>query len=700
PSPAQGQASVLTEHNDVARTGQNTNETVLTPANVNSTRFGKLFVQNVDGSIIGQPLYLPNVVIPGQPSPHNMVFVATQHDGVYAFDADVNQPPLWNVSFVDFDLGITSVPISDHGCTGTGFTEVGIMGTPVIDPASGTLYLVSKTLENDAHVFRLHALDVTTGMEKFGGPVVISASVPNQNGTLNFNPTFEMQRPALLLENGALYIGFGGNGCDQYTYQGWLLAYDAQSLQQLAAFTVEPNGKRGAIWQAGAGPAADAAGNIYLATANGTFDANTGGSDYGDSFLKLSMQNGVFNVLDYFTPFDQSYLFAQDVDLGSGGVLLLPDQPGAHRHELIGGGKEGTLYVVDTDSMGHFHSGDDSQIVQVFPEAFAGELMSVPTYWNNNVYVGATGDFIKVFSVAFGQLSSQPKSQTPIIFNSGGPGSVSLSANGNSNGIIWAILHGIGTLYAYDATNLSRQLYSSTQAPGLRDKLPAMGHFVTPTIANGKVYIGGRTQLAVYGLLAALVPIAGNDQTAPDGTTLPIPLTIQASDSYEGNPEAGISITCKDGGAGGTFTQSVIVTDNSGVASTSYKLPKKVKPITITCTSPGFVSGVFNESSVPGAAATLRIVSGNAQTASVQSPLPSPLVVLAVDANSIPVPGTVVTVSDAGAGGTFSSNPVTTDANGKASVSYVTPSKAARIKVTAAASGVKSAIFTETVTSP
>ncbi|MCU1299565.1 MAG: pyrrolo-quinoline quinone [Acidobacteriaceae bacterium] len=697
-SPAEGQVSVLTQHNDIARTGQNINETVLTPANVNSTRFGKLFVQNVDGSIIGQPLYLPNVVIPGQPSPHNIVFVATQHDGVYAFDADTNQPPLWNVSFIEPE--VTSVPISSYGCTGTGFTEVGIMGTPVIDPTSGTLYLVSKTLEYGEHVFRLHALDVTTGMEKFGGPMEISASVPNLKGTLNFNATVEMQRPALLLENGAIYIGFGGNGCDQYAYQGWLLAYDAQTLQQLAAYTVEPNGRRGAIWQSGAGPAADAAGNIYLATANGTFDANIGGSDYGDSFVKLNLQNGGLGVLDYFTPFDQTYLAAQDLDLGAGGVLLLPDQPGVHAHELISGGKEGTVYVVDRDHMGHFHSGDDNQIVQVFPQAFAGELTSVPTYWNHNLYIGATGDFIKMFSLFGGQLFAQPVSQTPIIFNSGGPGTVSVSANGSSNGILWAILHGIGTLYAYDATNLSHQLYSSTQAPGLRDKLPALGHFVTPTVANGRVYVGGRTQLAVYGLMPALLPTSGDNQTVPDGTTLPIPLTIQANDSYESSPESGVSITCKDGGVGGTFSQAVMVTDSSGMANTIYTLPKKVRTITITCTSPGFVSGRFTENSVPGAPATVRIVSGNAQTAPVQSALPLPLVVLAVDVNSIPVPGTTVTFSDAGAGGTFYSSTVITDANGKASTSYVTSSKAARIKITAAASGAKSAIFTETVTSP
>jgi hypothetical protein len=504
----------------------------------------------------------------------------------------------------------------------------------------------------------------------------------------------------LLLENGAIYIGFGGNGCDQYAYQGWLLAYDAQSLQQLAAYSVEPNGARGAIWQSGAGPAADAAGNIYLATANGTFDANTGGSDYGDSLLKLNLQNGSFGVLDYFTPFDQTYLAAQDLDLGSGGVLLLPDQPGAHTHELIGGGKEGTAYVVDRDHMGHFHSGDDSQIVQVFPQAFAGELTTVPTYWNNNVYIGATGDFIKMFSLFAGRLSAQPVSQTPIIFNSGGPGTVSVSANGSSNGILWAILHGIGTLYAYDARNLSHQLYSSAQAPGLRDKLPALGHFVTPTVANGKVYVGGRTQLAVYGLLAALTPTAGNNQTAPDGTTLPIPLTIQANDSYEGSPESGVSITCKDGGVGGTFSQAVMLTDGSGMASTTYKLPKKVRTITITCTSPGFVSGRFTQNSVPGAATTVRIVSGNAQTAPVQSTLPAPLVVMAVDINNIPVPGTAVTFSDAGAGGSFSNSPVATDANGKASTSYVTSSNAARIKITAAASGAKPAVFTETVTSP
>ena len=321
PARVHGQASVLTEHNDVARTGQNLSETVLTPANVNSVQFGKLFTQNVDGTIVGQPLYVPNVTL-ANGTTHNVVYVATQHDSVFAFDADNNQGnnalPLWTVSFSNPANGISSVPIADYGCTGTHFTELGITGTPVIDSVSRTIYLVAKTLENGQYVFRLHALDIGSGQEKFGGPVMITGAVPSNSGMLNFNPAVHMQRPALLLLNGAVYLGFGSTGCDTYAYQGWLFAYDSQLRQQLGVFVSTPNGTRGSIWQAGGGPAADSEGNIYLQTANGTFDANTGGLDYGDSILKLGLANDVLGVEDYFTPFDQSYLAANDFDLGIG----------------------------------------------------------------------------------------------------------------------------------------------------------------------------------------------------------------------------------------------------------------------------------------------------------------------------------------------------------------------------------------------
>src|SRR5580700_7186249 len=281
-----GQVQVLTEHNDVSRSGANTNETVLTPANINFNTFGKLFTQTVDGFFVGQPLYLSKIQFPDG-STHNVVYVATQHDSVFAFDADSNQAALWNTSFINPAAGITTVPIGDYGCAGTAFTEIGIVSTPVIDATAGSIFVLAKTLENGAYIYRLHALSLTTGAEMVP-PTVISASASTNAGTVQFNSAIQLQRPALLLENGAIYIGFGSNGCDTYAFRGWLLAYDEASLQQTGAFLTTPDGTRGGVWQSGGGPAADADGNIFLAAGNGTFDANTGGSDYGDSMLHLS----------------------------------------------------------------------------------------------------------------------------------------------------------------------------------------------------------------------------------------------------------------------------------------------------------------------------------------------------------------------------------------------------------------------------
>ena len=341
---AWGQNDVLTQHNDNMRSGLNANETLLTPATVNVNSFGKLFTQNVDGIIVAQPLYATNVLM-NDGKVHNVVYIATQHNTVYAFDADnargSNAAPLWAVSLND---GGTPDPISDFGCNGTHYSEIGIMGTPVIDPAKTTLYVVAKTLTGTVRNFSLHALDITTGAERLGGPVVISGQ--NQSKPSGpFNPIYQMQRPALLLENGQIYIGFGGNGCDQYTYNGWLFAYNAQNLQQQAAYLVTPNGLRASIWQGGSGPAADADGNIYVITANGTYDGPDGGNDYGDSVLKMGWSGNVFGILDYFTPYNQKAIAQADLDLGSSGPLLLPDQPGLYPHELVAGGKEGTVYT-------------------------------------------------------------------------------------------------------------------------------------------------------------------------------------------------------------------------------------------------------------------------------------------------------------------------------------------------------------------
>jgi hypothetical protein len=687
------QVQVLTQHNDVLRDGANTHETVLTTANVNSNTFGKLFTQNVDGFIVGQPLYLSALHFPDG-STHNVVFVATQHDGIYAFDGDSPQSPLWNTSFINPAAGVTTVPMIDFGCGGTGFTEIGIVSTPVIDPLTGTLFVLAKTLENGAYIFRLHALSVTTGTD-VTPPAVVSASVTTKSGILQFNPAVQMQRPALLLENGAIYIGFGSNGCDTYAYHGWLLAYNETNLQQVGAFVTTPNGTKGAIWQAGGGPAADSDGSIFFAVGNGTFDANLGGSNYGDTLLHLNPAAAGLTVRDYFTPFDQQTLDTTDLDLGSGGVTLLPDQATPHTHELLGGGKEGTLYLIDRDNLGGYNTTGDTQIVQSIPHASSSELDSVPAYWNGNVYISGQTDNIKAFSLANDMLSSQPTSQTSV--SSIVPGSVSISSNGTKNGILWSIpLSSPAVLYAFRADNLNTMLYRSTQA--LRDKLGIVPKFVTPTIANGKVYIGGTTSLSVYGLIPMISPTAGNLQKAFVGTTLPVPLQLQTVDAYQQQPIANASVICKDGGVGGVFSALMpLVTNSQGQASINYTLPKKAQTVNITCTSSGYVTGSFSETAISGPVSRDLIVSGNFQIAPVSTTLPAALVVQVVNPYSYGVSGVTVTFSDGGAGGTFSSASVITDSLGKASTLYTTPGTIKTVTVSASATGLPPLKFKVTI---
>ena len=678
------QVQVLTEHNDVLRSGANTRETVLTTANVNFNTFGKLFTQSVDGFIVGQPLYLSAVRFPDG-STHNVVYVATQHDGVFAFDGDSSQAPLWSTSFINPTAGVTTVPMIDFGCGGTAFTEIGIVSTPVIDPLAGTLFVLAKTLENGAYIFRLHALSITTGADVIP-PAVISASAAAKSGTLQFNAAIQMQRPALLLENGAIYIGFGSNGCDTYAYHGWLLAYNETNLQQMGAFVTTPNGTKGAIWQAGGGPAADSDGTIFFAVGNGTFDANLGGSDYGDSLLHLNPAASGLTVRDYFTPFDQETLDTTDSDLGSGGVTLLPDQGTPHTHELLGGGKEGTLYLIDRDNMGGYNATGDNQIVQSIPHAASSELDSVPAYWNGTVYVSGQTDQIKAFSLANDMLSVQPTSQTSV--TSIVPGSVSITSNGSNNGVLWVIpLNNPAALYAFRADNLSTTLYRSTQA-GLRDKLGSVPKFVAPTIANGRVYIGGTSTLSVFGLLPLISPRAGNNQSAFVGTMLPLALQVQAVDAYQRHPIANASVTCKDGGVGGSFSALMpMVTDGQGLASTNYTLPRKGQTITIACTSSGYVTGSFSEVGIDGPVFRDIIVSGNFQTGPVSTLLPAPLVVQLLDPYSLGVPGATVTFSDGGAGGTFSSASVVTDSLGKASTFYTTANTSGSVAIAASTTG-------------
>ena len=383
-------AQVTTQHNDNGRTGQNLNETVLNLTNVNANQFGQLFSQTLDGYVYAQPLYLPNVNIPGQGT-HNVVYVATEHDSVYAFDADANLPSLWHTSFINPAKGITTLSSTDVGCSDL-VPEIGITGTPVIDTTTGTLYVVSNTKQNGKFFQQLHALDITTGTEKFGGPALINAKVKGTgdgsvNGYVHFDPLKNNQRPGLLLQNGSVYIGWASH-CDVGPYHGWVMSYDSQSLKQNGVWNSTPNAGLGGFWSGGSGIAADSGNNLYVASGNGMFDVNTGGRDYGDSIIKLSPPiNERFKVADYFTPYDQGSLYNGDVDLGSGGVLLLPDQVGAYPHLLVESGKEGTIYLISRDNMGHYNPNNNNQIVQSLNTAIGG-IWGMPAWWKNNIYFG------------------------------------------------------------------------------------------------------------------------------------------------------------------------------------------------------------------------------------------------------------------------------------------------------------------------
>ena len=503
--PAAQVQSVLTWHNDNSRTGQSLKETILTLSNVNPKQFGKRFTLSVSGWVFAQPLYVPNVSIPGKGT-HNVVYVATENDNVYALDADgTATTPLWHRNFTNPTKGVTAVPCGDTPSCFVVGPVVGITGTPVIDSTTKTLYVVVFTLENGSYFQRLHALDITTGAEKFGGPVVIRASVPgigagSVGGTITFDARIQNQRPALLLLNGVVYIAWASFG-DLGNYHGWVLGYAASTLLRVAVFNASRNGSEGGIWQSGGGPSADSNAHIFFQTGNGTFDANTtGGVDYGDSFLKLNTTGGL-SVVDYFTPNNQSVLESRDLDLGSGAGLVLPKQAGTFPDEIIGAGKQGIIFVVNRDKMGKFNSTRDN-VIQTVTGSSNGYFGS-PAYFNNAVYYSGADDFLDRYSLTNGLLSVTPVSESPTKFNRGS--TPSISANGSTNGIVWAIDQGAtssasAVLHAYNARNLSQELYNSNQN-ATRDNLGPGIKFSVPTVVNGKVYIGTKNSLVVYGLL-------------------------------------------------------------------------------------------------------------------------------------------------------------------------------------------------------
>jgi LysM repeat protein len=578
------QLSVTTWRNDISRTGQNLNETILNTSDVNPTQFGKLFSQAVDGYVYAQPLYLQNVAISG--ASHNVVFVATEHDSVYAFDADsnggANANPLWFASMLTSAhgaaAGATTVSSNDVGTDIV--PEVGITGTPVIDPSSGTLYVVSATNEGTAFVQRLHALDITSGAEKFGGPVVITATVSgtgsgSSGGSLTFDPEWENQRPGLLLLNGIVYVAFASHG-DAGPWHGWIMGYNAQTLMQTGAFCTSANGVGSGVWMGGSGLAAEVVdpvnhpyGRMFVATGNGDYTATTpyaAGMDYGDSVLDLDLTNGVPTITDEFTPSNQASLDANDGDEGSGGVLIVPNQTtGSYPHLLVQAGKWGEVYLLNRENLGGYNTAGD-QVVQELPYT-VGQFgtWTSPAYWNGTVYYWGQIDTLKAFPLVNGQLTGPTATSSE---SYGFPGAnPSISANGNTQGIVWTIdseayqTQGPSVLQAHDASNPGTTLYSSS-TNATRDNPGLAVKFTVPTVVNGKVYVGAQGQLSVYGLL-------NGEQLAAAPTLSP------GAESFSGS----LAVTISDAITGATIYYTL---DGSTptVASAVYSTP-----ITITATT-------------------------------------------------------------------------------------------------------------------
>ena len=498
---------VVTYHYNVFRQGQNTAETVLTPSNVNSTGFGKVNFLTVDGKVDAQPLYVYK--LPGMLHVQNTLFVVTENDSIYAFDADAGTQA-WKVSA----LLAGESPSDDHGC-GQISPEIGITDTPVIDRQrgpNGAMYFVAMSKDSSGNYHqRLHALDLKTGAELFGGPIEIKAKYPgtgdgSQGGFVIFDPAQYAERAGLLEYGGRIYMGFTSH-CDFRPYTGWLLGYDAGTLQQTAVLNVTPNGNEGSIWMAGSGLAADQQGYIYFLDANGLFDLTLDGhgfpvnGDYGNAFMKVAMPQ--LTVSDYFNMYNTQQESNDDEDLGSGGAIVLPDltdNNGQVHHLAVGAGKDANIYVVNRDNMGKFNPNNDSAIYQEIDGVLPGGVWAKPAYFHNTVYYGSVGSSLKAFSISNAKLSTSPVSQSANTFPY--PGTTpAVSANGTSNGIVWAVENSNpAVLHAYDATNLSHELYNSNQA-GSRDQFGPGNKFITPMVVNGKVFVGTQTGVAVFGLL-------------------------------------------------------------------------------------------------------------------------------------------------------------------------------------------------------
>ncbi len=627
----QGFSGVLTWHNDNSRTGQNLSEITLSPQNVNVTTFGKVFSYPVDGMVYAQPLYVPNVTVPNLGT-HNVVYVATENDSIYAFDADgLQTSPLWHVTFLDLPNGVTTVPCADESSDCNVYPVYGITSTPVIDVSTGTLYALARTKESGTWVQRLHALDLSSGVEKFGGPVIIQASVNGTGngsvgGKLPFNARLANQRPALLLSNNTIYVGWTG-------VHGWVMAFDAQTLALLNAFTSTPNSQQhGGIWMAGGGMAADNDGNVYFAIAEAGFDINQGGEDFGETLVKASP---ALQVVDYFSPSDQVCRVTNDYDLASGGPLLLPPQSGNYPNEIIQAGKGGfpcdpfgsgwgvPVYLVNRDNMGGYNAQMDASLqtvlgVPILQQNVDGGYWGNAAYWQSPsgqfIYLSGLsgenglGDYLKAFSLTGGVLSTTPAAMSTNMFPIGSTPSV--SANGSSNGIVWAVERQDilaakpGTkpavLYAYDANNVSNMLYNSTLAK-TRDQAGPAVKFVTPTVANGKVYVGTQTELDVYGLLAQSLP-------APAITLSQASLSFGSQ--LTGSTSLQQSVTLTNSGTASLQISSVGVSGDFVLNNTATSCPYSGGFVNAgtTCT----LDAAFTPSQLGSRAGSITVTSNNA----------------------------------------------------------------------------------------
>jgi hypothetical protein len=711
------QVLVPTSRSDNARSGANTNEILLTPANVNKNSFGHLFSVPIDpgatpvSTILAQPLYMPNVNIPGQGT-HNVVYVATLADSVYAIDAD-NGAQLWYASMLN---GGTTASGTNLPCGFGGYKQEGIVSTPVIDTNTNTMYLVAKTVLNGAVRHDLHALDITTGIDEPGSPVqVVAQSTSNSNNiwdkpiVTTFTSLHQKNRPGLLLLNGILYLGFGSNGCND-SNSGWVLSYDETSLSQLGIFNTSPAYGLTSVWQSGNGLAADDAGYIYAETAEaananavpgGIFDVPSGGQTYCNSVLKLGPD---LSVADYFTPYDVATLNTKDFDLSSTGALVLPDQDGPYPHELIAGGKQGYVYVLNRDNMGTWSAASDQIIQEIAlePDTVNDVLFGSSAYWNSTVYFAPSASAIRAFPLlSSGLLGTQVKTKQ----NYTGSHSPSISANGNTNGILWVLSGGLNAFSACTSTDPTAPngcpagqtpltlLYNTNQAASKRDTLPTVGHFVTQTVANGKVYVATQTTLEAYGLFKSVTVTAGNGQTGTVNMPLAAPIQIQAANPYTGQVDVGTMVTftssCKPVGATcGSFNPPSAATDSNGNASTIFTLPQKAGIYTVTFSGVGFSDVTATETAVGGTPAKLIAYGGAGQTGAAGFNLAKPIITEVEDIYKNPVAGVTINFTASKAGASFNPSSAVTGANGMATTIMQLPSTPAPTSITATATPV------------